>query len=88
MRSRAAASVNLAGARCQIRGLKLAQGFYHWVQRDQRGRRVAMYQAKTGKALGAKDRQLLPYQAVTIDQDGVDAAFIKACFACNAHASF
>ena len=38
-----------------------------------------MYQAKTGKALGAKDCQLLPFQAVAVDKDVADAPPMKAC---------
>ena len=33
---------------------------------------VAVYRAKTGKALGAKDRQLLPHRSVLVDQPSTD----------------
>ena len=48
------------------------QAFFHWVPCSQRRRRVAIYQARTGKALGLKDRHLLAHQSVLVEQRSTD----------------
>ena len=48
------------------------QSFFRWVPWSQRNRRVAMYQARTGKALGLKDRHLLAHQSVLVEQRSTD----------------
>ena len=53
------------------------QGFFHWLPWHQRRQRVALYQAKTGRALGAKDRHMLAPQSILVDQPSTDLPPLK-----------